>query len=142
MSTIGSISGPSFICSYTNVTFTIPAVTNATSYIWDYTSFDSPNDSVTLNYIHFDTVNLTLNDNSGIIKVRAYDNTCGTYTPWATLYVTVVNNNYGYGQWVGGISTDWFNALNWCGGLPTSTIDANIDNSYYPPYFPDRKSVV
>ena len=137
MSTIGSISGPSFICSYTNVTFTIPAVTNATSYIWDYSSFDSPNDSVTLNYIHSDTINLTLNDNSGIIKVRAYDNACGTYTPWATLYITVVNNNYGYGQWVGGISTDWFNALNWCGGLPTSTIDANIDNSSYTsPYFP------
>ena len=32
--------------------------------------------------------------------------------------------------WIGGTSTDWFTASNWCGsGVPTSTIDALIPNS-------------
>lgn len=27
------------------------------------------------------------------------------------------------GTWIGGISTDWFTASNWCGGIPTATTD-------------------
>ncbi len=131
---IGAISGPATVCAYTNVTYIVPTVTNATSYIWDYSGLTG----CTFLSQHTDTINLTLGGSpGGYIRVRAYMSSCGTYTAWAQLYVTIVDNVYGAGQWVGGISTDWFTVLNWCGGLPTSTIDANIDNTYYTStYFP------
>jgi PKD domain len=38
------------------------------------------------------------------------------------------------GPWIGNISTDWTDPLNWCGGVPISTTDVVIDNgaTFYP----------
>ncbi|SFS63432.1 T9SS type A sorting domain-containing protein [Lutibacter maritimus] len=41
-----------------------------------------------------------------------------------TFCVTVLNGTAGL--WTGLVSTDWFDCLNWDGGLPSSTIDAQI----------------
>ena len=38
------------------------------------------------------------------------------------------------GAWIGQTSSDWFDATNWCGGVPTSTTNINILNS--APYMP------
>lgn len=38
------------------------------------------------------------------------------------------------GQWIGGISSDWNNALNWCGSIPDSTTDVIIPGG--TPYSP------
>ena len=32
-------------------------------------------------------------------------------------------------NWLGSVSTDWFNAANWCGGIPTSTTDVVISSA-------------
>lgn len=33
------------------------------------------------------------------------------------------------GTWIGGVSTDWFDAANWCGGIPTATTDVLIPST-------------
>ena len=129
---ISPISGYCNICSYTNVLYTIPPVTNATSYIWDYSNLID----ATLNYQHTDTLSLTLGTNSGWLTVKAYNSSCGTYTTVDSLYITVVPSYYGPGQWCGGVSNDWFNIYNWCSSIPSATIPAHIDGNLLPLHFP------
>ncbi|MCU0402124.1 MAG: hypothetical protein MUE75_14150, partial [Algoriphagus sp.] len=33
------------------------------------------------------------------------------------------------GTWIGGVSTDWFDAANWCAGIPTATTDVLIPST-------------
>jgi hypothetical protein len=33
------------------------------------------------------------------------------------------------GTWIGGTSTDWFTAANWCGGIPTASTDVLIEST-------------
>lgn len=39
---------------------------------------------------------------------------------------TLVTQPVGTTVWLGGTSNDWFTASNWCGGIPTTTLDALI----------------
>ena len=129
---ISPISGYTNICAYTNVTYAVPPVTNATSYIWDYSNLNG----ATQNYQLTDTLSLTLGGYSGWLRVRGYNSSCGTYTTWDSLYINVIPSYYGPGQWCGGVSNDWFNIYNWCVSIPTSNIDANIDGILAPLHFP------
>lgn len=49
-------------------------------------------------------------------------NSCGSVSCSFNVTVTGSSTNY----WVGGVSTDWFNAANWCSGVPTSSTDVQI----------------
>lgn len=48
---------------------------------------------------------------------------CGAITPSTNCITITVTPT---GTWTGIISTDWFTAGNWCGGVPTSATDATI----------------
>lgn len=39
---------------------------------------------------------------------------------------TAISQPASQSTWIGNVSNDWFNSANWCGGVPTSTIDALI----------------
>ncbi len=137
---IQPIVGDSILCAWTNTSFKIPAITNATSYVWDNSNLSGSTittgqgtDSITLN------VGGSL---GGSLRVRGYNSACNAYTAWVSIYILIIpNNNSSANQWVGGVSTNWFNVNNWCGGLPNSTTSADIDgylggNYGYFQYFP------
>ncbi len=57
-------------------------------------------------------------------------NSCGSSTCSFTVTVVAGSTN----SWVGGVSNDWFNASNWCSGIPTATTDVQISaGSVYMP---------
>jgi len=129
---LSHIVGDTILCSNMNASYQISAVTNASSYVWDVSNLAG---SVITTGQGTDSITLTLGSTSGFIRVRAYNSSCNIYSSWDTLNITVEPNIYGPGQWVGGVSTDWFNIYNWCGGMPSSTVSAYIDGTYYTPLF-------
>ncbi len=134
LGSLSSIIGDTILCSNMNTSYKIPPVTNATSYQWDNSGLSG---SVITTGQGTDSITVTLGSVSGILKVRAYYAGCNIYSAWKTIYIDIMPNIFGPGQWVGGVSTDWFNPLNWCAGLPSSTVSAYIDANYYVPlYFP------
>jgi hypothetical protein len=57
-----------------------------------------------------------------------------TYFTSSLGYVTVSTTVCTTGSWLGGTSTDWNTASNWCGGVPTATTDVTISSgtTYQP----------
>lgn len=50
----------------------------------------------------------------------------GGGTAYLSVQFTPVTHTASDAIWTGAINTDWFNAGNWCGSIPTSTIDVTI----------------
>jgi hypothetical protein len=83
--------------------------------------------------VYSSTAGLTLNPGTGAITLgsSAAGNYTVTYTiagagGCAQLQATTSVTIAGAGTWLGTISSDWNNAANWCGGLPTSAVDVTI----------------
>jgi len=70
----GNISGNTTVCSGNNaLSYNVPLITNATSYIWDYTG-----SGVTVNGTgNLVAIDFAVNATSGILTVKGYNNTCG-----------------------------------------------------------------
>lgn len=76
----------------------------------------------------FTTPNLALANNGQTLQVTAITitnpstNCSSTFAVNGTLSVWTT----GGGTWTGAVSSDWHNAANWCGGVPTATTDVFI----------------
>ena len=68
---------------------------------------------------------ITVSPASNTTYYVRYNGTCNT-TTCASVLVTVLNGTPGL--WTGLVSTDWFDCLNWSGGLPSNTINAVINS--------------
>lgn len=111
----GAITGATTVYRGQNsVLYSVPPVTDATSYIWTLpagASGTSSTASITVNYEQSAV--------SGDITVAGH-NDCGDGTASA-LTVTVANH-----QWTGAASTEWGNSGNWNFGVPVSATDITI----------------
>ncbi|HSI69011.1 MAG TPA: T9SS type A sorting domain-containing protein [Gillisia sp.] len=113
---IGTITGPTNVCAETsNISFSIPAVPNATAYSWTFpVGWSIINESNT-NSIY---VSAGTNALSGTISVTV---TTECKNEQTTLNVSVIP----LGKWTGEADTDWNNPANWsCNILPT--LDTNV----------------
>ncbi|ESU29188.1 hypothetical protein FLJC2902T_05770 [Flavobacterium limnosediminis JC2902] len=113
------------VCLSATATFSV-ALTGSSP--WRLTYFDGTT-STTVNNIltspyTFTVPNMTVNKTYTVTALN--DSKCtaiaGDMTGSAT--VTVLNGTAGL--WTGLMSTDWFDCMNWAGGLPSATIDAQI----------------
>ncbi len=148
-STPTNIYGPGSICNFSQANYSTPSCTNATSYYWTINpsyiqseQWTHPNDNLggyqgdTIIGQGSQTISVAFGDlSSATLTVYAVDS-CGNSTGSASLSISVLTGQQP-GTWIGGNSNNWFNALNWCGGVPTSTTDAFIEgdlgiiNGYY-----------
>ncbi len=133
----GSISGPQVICAYqSGITYTCPSATNTTYYLWSV-----PSGSTIISGQGTTSINVSFGGNTGYISVLD-SNACGHSLTYDSIPITVVSGLTD-GYWIGGVSSDWFNAYNWCGAIPTSTypptayIDGSVGmNNMYSMYMP------
>ncbi|MEI6816588.1 MAG: hypothetical protein WCL14_08250, partial [Bacteroidota bacterium] len=133
----GSISGPQVICAYqSGITYTCPSATNTTYYLWSV-----PSGSTIISGQGTTSINVSFGGNTGYISVLD-SNACGRSLTYDSIPITVVSGLTD-GYWIGGVSSDWFNAYNWCGAIPTSTypptayIDGSVGmNNMYSMYMP------
>ena len=72
----------------------------------------------------FSIPNITTNKSYTITALSDANCTSKPTDLTGTSVVTVLNGTAGL--WTGLVSTDWFDCLNWAGGLPSNTIDAQI----------------
>jgi hypothetical protein len=103
------------LCPGSNASFSVSATGTALAYQWKKgTSNISGATSATLTIASISAADA----GSYTVDVTG---TCGTVTSAAaTLSVSAANS------WNGSVSTDWSNAANWCGGVPTSSSDVTI----------------
>ncbi len=121
--------GPDVLCGQSVAAFSTPIISNATSYHWTVSGpYSVYGDTIisgqgTQNCaIHFGNINYN------VIKVWAV-NACGTSSTYAEKDLTLIVGEPD-GTWIGGISNDWFVSGNWCGPVPTPSIDVNIDGTF------------
>ncbi len=137
--TAGPCSGSTLACTFTNTITpiskticsgstagTLTATTNATTPTYQWRS---------------STDNITYGNAAGTSTNSTYVTPTLTQTTWykvqitgtgpsctstsAAVKVTVLSG----GGWIGGTSSDWGTASNWCGGVPISTTDVTISNA-------------
>jgi hypothetical protein len=116
--TPGSISGAAVVCTGTNST-TLTLSGNIGTVQWqsstngtDYTNI--PNAT----HLSYPFTNLTTTTHYRAVVTSG---SCGTVnTAPATIIVKQP------GSWIGAVNTDWNNAGNWCGSMPTSTTNVTI----------------
>ncbi|UOK42527.1 MULTISPECIES: T9SS type A sorting domain-containing protein [Flavobacterium] len=103
--------------------FTLRALNTVTNAVTN-TVYNNITPNASGNYT-FNTINLTA---TTVFTISALnDSKCNSISDDiddSTVTVTVLNGTAGL--WTGLISSDWFNCLNWAGGLPSATVDAVI----------------
>jgi hypothetical protein len=109
------------ICAGTNVIFTATPTNGGTpSYQWKLNGGNAGTNSATYQ-------NASLANNDVVTVVMTSSLTCVTQTTATSnaITITVIPLQ----TWTGVTSTDWNTSSNWCGGIPTSTIDVIIPSS-------------
>lgn len=142
--TTGPCSGSSLACSFTNsISPASQAVCSGTSNI-KLTSGAAV--TSTFQWLS-STDGVTFANASGISTGNTYTTPALTQTTWYEVKVTsggctstsapVQITVLGGGGWIGGTSTDWGTAANWCSlTVPSSTTDVNITNASGVKYMP------
>lgn len=74
----------------------------------------------------FNTPVLTNANNGQILRITGITITSLPTNCYKSLSTDVVLSVWDNGSWTGIVSSDWNNASNWCGGIPTSTTDVII----------------
>ena len=112
----GSITGPASVCANTaGFIYSIAAVTNATTYTWTVPA----GWNITAGQ-GTSSITVSSGASAGVIAVTA-GNFCGNSSA-TSLNVGVTMN----GTWTGLVSSDWNNAQNWCGGIPSASTNVII----------------
>lgn len=115
----GNINGETPVCvNSSSFTYNVPNTPNATSYTWTVPSGWSIISGQGTNSISVSSGNA-----GGNITVSA-GNSCGS-GPVKTKPVGIIPA----GTWAGTSDYEWHNALNWCGGVPTSSTNVVIPAS-------------
>jgi len=103
------------VCAGANVSFSVTATGTGLSYQWKKGT--AAITGATTNTLNLTNVQVS---DGGSYSVDVIG-TCGTITSTVvTLSVSATNS------WLGAVSTEWNNAANWCGPVPTSTTDVVI----------------
>ncbi|MFZ4412597.1 MAG: T9SS type A sorting domain-containing protein [Bacteroidales bacterium] len=113
--TPGTISGANPVYqNQSNISYTVPTITNATSYVWTLPSGASGSSSTSTI-----TVNYGATAVSGNITVKGNNATCGN-GPSKSLPIIVGNTNFT------AASGDWNTSGNWDHGIPNATTNITI----------------
>lgn len=110
------------ICSGTSVTFTASSTTGGSAPVFQW----QVNGSNVATGITYSTATLSHNDVVRCILTSNYPCVNGPST--ATSNSITMNVYSGVGLWIGVADTNWDNASNWCGGVPTATTDVVINS--------------
>ncbi|HYG37881.1 MAG TPA: sugar-binding protein, partial [Cytophagales bacterium] len=126
----GSISDDQSICYGGNpAAFTSTATGSSTCYV--YYQWQSSSDNNTYTDITGAT-SATYDAPNGLTATTYYrrkaTDACGNIAYTSPLTVTIYANNTAGSMWIGGFGSDWNNAANWCGGIPTATSDVAINS--------------
>ena len=117
--TAGTITGSATVCQgQNNVTYTVPSITNATSYIWTL-----PTGAIGASSTNSISVNYGTSAVSGNITVKG-NNSCGDGDS-STLLITVAPPPL-ISTFTAAVSNEWENCGNWNQGIPGYLTDANI----------------
>ena len=114
-STSGTITGATAVCANTTgFIYSISPVANAATYTWTI-----PSGWTITSGAGTTSITVTSGSAGGNITVTA-GNFCGTSSP-GSLAITVTST----GTWLG-VTNDWNNPSNWCGGIPTTSTNVII----------------
>jgi hypothetical protein len=116
----GAISGTATVIRGTSgVTYTVPAITNASSYVWAYsgTNYTVNGSGTSI------TIDFASNATSGNLTVKGH-NTCGDGTVSGNYSITA---NPSTTTFTG--TANWSSTGNWSDGIPSSVIDAIVDGA-------------
>ncbi|MCG2610543.1 T9SS type A sorting domain-containing protein [Flavobacterium sp. SM15] len=124
----GVIGSNQTVCNGGTATFSIALTGSAP---WRIT-YSNGTTSTTVNNVNtnpyvFSVTNVTTNRTYTITALN--DSKCNAIASDFSGSATVSVLNGTKGLWTGFASTDWFDCLNWAGGLPDATTDATIPNS-------------
>lgn len=100
------------------------ALTGVAPWIIKYSDGTTTTVSTSTNPFFFSIPNITTSRSYTITALSDANCTAKPSDLTGTSIVTVLNGTPGL--WTGLVSTDWFDCLNWAGGLPSSTIEAQI----------------
>ena len=115
-SAAGTISGsPTVNQGQTSVAYSVPAIANATSYIWAYSGSGATFSNTTASI----TINFASNATTGYLTVLGR-NACGDGTVSQQFLITVNTS----------VAATIWNGLGWSNGTPTATKDAIINGNY------------
>jgi hypothetical protein len=103
------------VCSGANITLSVVATGANLTYQW-FNGANPITGATNSTYV----INNATPANSGSYKVTI-TGTCGALTSTTVNLVVAPSNS-----WIGVVNTDWNNAGNWCGNVPTSTSDVVI----------------
>ncbi|MEP7277368.1 MAG: T9SS type A sorting domain-containing protein [Bacteroidota bacterium] len=121
-----TISGPSSICEGSPVTLilTVTGSGTLTGSLSDGTVFNGTAPTI--------PVSVTPSVTTAFYIDSLDDAFCSSTRPDIPDTVTIISTHSG--DWLGNVSTNWNDALNWCGGIPVSTTNVNIQAGvlYYP----------
>lgn len=124
----GTMSGASSICTGSNGTLTLEGHTGKVLRWESAPTSAGPWTSITNNTYQYSYSNLTLSTCFRALVDNICGGTLGSVDyedKYSGIFcVTVLNGTDGL--WTGLVSTDWFDCLNWAGGLPSCSIDAQI----------------
>ena len=118
--TPGSISGAAVVCTGTNSTALTLSGNNGTvqwQFSTDGTNFSNIANATRQSYTF---TNLTSTTHYRAVVTGG---SCGTAT---TAPATIIVKQPG--SWIGAVNTDWNNAGNWCGSMPTASTNVTITN--------------
>ncbi|HYG38788.1 MAG TPA: T9SS type A sorting domain-containing protein [Cytophagales bacterium] len=117
----GSITGSGSVCAgRTGVVFEVASIANASTYDW---SLPVGATIASGDYTNKITVDFASNASSGNVTVRGVAS-CGSTGTSSSISVAVSTTN----AWTGAVNTEWNNANNWCGGIPSSTQNVVISS--------------
>jgi len=120
-------------CANTDVTYTTQS--GMTNYIWSVPGTQGTDYSIISGGIGLTNYTVTLQwltSGSKIVTINFTDgHGCTAATATSSTSTSVTTSR----TWIGTISTDWNNAANWCGGIPTATTDVSISSgTTYTPH--------
>lgn len=126
-----SITGPSTpVCQSTTVEFTLNGGTLGSEASWKWYAGACGTNQITTGITNGGRT-LTVSPSTTTTYYARAEGNCNT-TDCVSFTVTVIPT----GTWLGTTSTDWNDASNWCGGIPSSTTDVVIPTTPMGPHFP------
>lgn len=117
----GSYSGSPATVTFSSLNVLVPASTTSTQKRCVYLEYDISGSAV-----NSKTVGAEISSSTYIVNSQNYTINGATSPPVGLGTSTIVGSST---TWIGTVSTDWFNASNWNGGVPTSTLNCHINSS-------------
>jgi len=119
--TVSNAGSDASICSGSTFTFSSDAASSYTTLSWQSSGNGTFSPNATSLHPTYNPGSLDISSGTATLTLTA-TGVCNTAADPMILTVSPT------GQWLGTVSSDWFNAGNWCSGIPTTATDVIVNS--------------